>query len=157
MTLWNQSGSKVIRGNLLVVPIGNSVMYFEPLYLQATQSPIPELTRVIVAYGDKVVMEPTLAEAVIKIFGGSASTGSTTTTAPGGTTTTTAPGATTTTTTPGTVTTLPTDPAALATLANALYNQAIEAQRRGDWAEYGQVIDRLGIVLEALLAAQGQQ
>ena len=155
LTLWDQSGSKVIRGNLLVVPIGNSVMYFEPLYLQATQSPIPELTRVIVAYGDKVVMEPTLAEAVIKIFGGSASTGSTTTTQ--GTTSTTTPGGTTTTTAPGTVTTLPSDPAALATLANALYNQAIEAQRRGDWAEYGQVIDRLGIVLEALLAAQGRQ
>jgi hypothetical protein len=164
LTLWDQSGSKVIRGNLLVVPIGNSVMYFEPLYLQATQSPIPELTRVIVAYGDKVAMEPTLAEAVVKVLGGTG-TGSTTTTTqgttstttPGATTTTSTPGATTTTTTPGPVTTLPSDPAALATLANALYNQAIEAQRRGDWAEYGRVIDQLGIVLEALLAAQGRQ
>jgi uncharacterized membrane protein (UPF0182 family) len=56
LTLWDQSCSEVIRGNLLVVPIGNSLIYFEPLYLQAQQSPIPELTRVIVAYGDKVVM-----------------------------------------------------------------------------------------------------
>ncbi len=157
LTLWNQSGSKVIRGNLLVVPIGNSIMYFEPLYLQATQSPIPELTRVIVAYGDKVVMEPTLAEAVLKIFSGGAVTGSTTTTTSGGTTTTTAPGGATTTTTVNTGTSIPTDPAALAILANALYNQAMEAQRRGDWAEYGRVIDQLGVVLEALQAAQGQQ
>ena len=49
LTLWDQAGSKVIRGNLLVVPINQSLMYFEPLYLQATQSPIPELTRVIVS------------------------------------------------------------------------------------------------------------
>ncbi len=69
LTLWNQSGSQVIRGNLLVVPINQSVMYFEPLYLQAQQSPIPELTRVIVSYGDQVVMEPTLSDALTKIFG----------------------------------------------------------------------------------------
>jgi uncharacterized protein len=171
LTLWDQSGSKVIRGNLLVVPIEKSVMYFEPLYLQATQSPIPELTRVIVAYGDSVVMEPTLSEALIKIFGENIGTGSTTTTVPGGSTTTTGggtttttPGGTTTTTTPGsttttttgTGTTVPTDPAALIALANSLYNQAIEAQRRGDWAEYGRVIDQLGIVLSQLQAAQGQ-
>ena len=54
-------------------------------------------------------------------------------------------------------TSIPTDPAALAVLANPLYNQAMEAQRRGDWAEYGRVIDQLGVVLEALQAAQGQQ
>jgi uncharacterized protein len=170
LTLWNQSGSQVIRGNLLVVPIGKSIMYFEPLYLQAQQSPIPELTRVIVAYGDSVVMEPTLSEALIKIFGESVGTGSTTTTTPGGTTTTTPggtttttiPGSTTTTTTPGSTTTttigggtsLPTDPAALIALANSLYNQAIEAQRRGDWAEYGRVIEQLGIVLSQLQALQ---
>ena len=69
LTLWSQAGSEVIRGNLLVVPVDQSVMYFEPLYLQAEQSPIPELTRVIVSYGDDVVMEPTLGEALAKIFG----------------------------------------------------------------------------------------
>ncbi len=172
LTLWDQSGSEVIRGNLLVVPIGKSIMYFEPLYLQAQQSPIPELTRVIVAYGNSVVMEPTLSEALIKIFGESVGTGSTTTTTPGGTTTTTpggtttttTPGGTTTTTTPGgtttttlgTGTTLPTDPAVLIALANSLYNQALEAQRRGDWAEYGQLIDQLGRVLTQLQAVQGK-
>ncbi len=86
----------MIRGNLLVVPISQSVMYFEPLYLQAEQSPIPELTRVIVGYGDQVVMEPTLGEAFAKIFGEPIGrvdrppAGGTTTTTPGGTTTTTA-------------------------------------------------------------------
>jgi hypothetical protein len=174
LTLWDQAGSEVIRGNLLVVPISGSVMYFEPLYLQAQQSPIPELTRVIVAYGDKVVMEPTLPDALSKIFGGSFGSttttslggppstpgGTTTTTTVPGTTTTTVPGPTTTTvpgtgtTVPGTSTTLPADPAALIALANSLYNQAIDAQRRGDWTEYGRLIVELGKVLEALQALQ---
>lgn len=175
LTLWDQSGSKVIRGNLLVVPVGDSVMYFEPLYLQAQQSPIPQLTRVIVAYGDQVVMQPTLSDALVKIFGEQAAISSTTTlpggtstTVPGGTstttegtTTTTAPPSTTTTapssttTTLGTGTSLPTDPAALIALANQLYTQALQAQRDGDWALYGQLIEELGRVLEALQAAQG--
>jgi uncharacterized membrane protein (UPF0182 family) len=156
LTLWDQAGSEVIRGNLLVVPINTSLMYFEPLYLQASQSPIPELTRVIVAYGDQVVMEPTLAEAIAKIFGSGGGTGSTTTTTtPGESTTTTTPGATTTTTGSTTGTTLPSDAAALIALANSLFNQAIEAQRQGDWAEYGRLIDELGRVLEALEALQG--
>ena len=167
LTLWSQGGSKVIRGNLLVVPIADSVVYFEPLYLQAQQSPIPQLTRVIVAYGDKVVMEPTLSDALAKIFGAGAAIG-TTTTGVGGTTTTTSvrtttttPNSTTTTTpssttttTAGTGTTLPSDPAALIALANSLYSQALDAQRSGDWARYGQLIDELGKVLVALQAAQ---
>ena len=87
LTLWDQAGSEVIRGNLLVVPIEDTVMYFEPLYLQASQSPLPELTRVIVSYADKVAMEPTLIEALTKIFGEPIDSGSTTTTTPGTTTT----------------------------------------------------------------------
>ena len=161
LTLWDQAGSEVIRGNLLVVPINTSLMYFEPLYLQASQSPIPELTRVIVAYGDQVVMEPTLGEAIAKIFGPGGGTttttsGGTTTTTPGGTTTTTS-GGTTTTTGSTTGTTLPDDAAALIALANSLFSQAIEAQRLGDWAEYGRLIDQLGTVLEALEALEAQQ
>jgi uncharacterized protein len=177
LTLWDQSGSEVIRGNLLVVPVGDAVMYFEPLFLQATQSGIPELTRVIVSYGDQVVMEPTLQEALVKIFGAGLlpelSTpvgGSTTTTTgqPGGTTTTTAPPATTTTTAPaptttsttmpagGTTTTtgaaLPTDAKSLIQLAEQHYQAAVEAQKAGDWAEYGRQIQALGQVLSALQA-----
>ena len=83
--------------------------------------------------------------------GGSGST--TTTTTPGATTTTTAPSSTTS-TTATTGTTLPADPAALIALDNALYNQAIEAQRRGDWAEYGRLIEELGRVLSQLQTVQ---
>jgi hypothetical protein len=154
LTLWDQAGSQVIRGNLLVVPIADSIMYFEPLYLQAQQSSIPELTRVIVAYGDKVVMEPTLGDALTQLFGEEFEGGTTTTTTPGGTTTTTTPGATTTTATPGTSTTLPTDPAGLISLANYYYDEALRAQRAGDWAEYGRLVEELGKVLDALAALE---
>ena len=54
---WNQEGSSVIRGNLMIIPIDESLMYVEPIYLQADTSKLPSLKRVIVAYGDKVVME----------------------------------------------------------------------------------------------------
>ena len=156
LTLWDQSGSQVIRGNLLVVPVKDSVMYFEPVYLQAEQSPIPELTRVIAAYGDKVVMEATLTDALDKIFGPGATGESTTTTTTGVTTTTvpatttTMPPQTTTTTVSGTTTTLPSDVTALIALANQHYQAAIEAQKQGDWARYGEEIKALGQVLAAL-------
>jgi uncharacterized protein len=170
LTLWKQGGSNIIHGNLLVVPVADSLMYFEPLYLQADQNAIPELTRVIVAYNDKVVMEPTLSDALVKIFGDGAAIGPTTTQGGGGPTTTTGGGGTTTTTpnsttttapdstttTLGTGTSLPSDPAALVALANSLYQQAVTAQRAGDWSQYGQLIDELGRVLAALQAAQGQ-
>ncbi len=68
ITLWNQSGSRVIRGNLLVVPIGNSLLYVTPLYLRAQSGQLPELKRVIAIYGDRVVMEQTLAGALAALF-----------------------------------------------------------------------------------------
>ena len=60
ISLWNQMGSRVIRGHLLVVPIENSILYVSPLYLRAATGQLPELKRVIAAYGDRVVMEETL-------------------------------------------------------------------------------------------------
>lgn len=69
LTLWSQGGSTVIRGSLLVIPIEDSILYVEPIYLKGEQSAMPELKRVIVAYKDQVVMESTLEEAFIKIFG----------------------------------------------------------------------------------------
>src|SRR3974390_2371204 len=57
LSLWNQLGSRVIRGNLLVIPIETSILYVSPLYLRAEQGQLPELKRVIAAYGDRVVME----------------------------------------------------------------------------------------------------
>ena len=67
LTLWNQQGSRVIRGNLLVIPIGNSLLYVEPIYLQSTNSPFPELRRVIVADDRGLVMGESLGEALIEL------------------------------------------------------------------------------------------
>jgi uncharacterized protein len=61
-------GSRVIRGNLLVIPIENSILYVSPLYLRAEQGHLPELKRVIAAYGEHVVMKETLAEALSALF-----------------------------------------------------------------------------------------
>jgi uncharacterized membrane protein (UPF0182 family) len=68
ISLWNQMGSRVIRGNLLVVPIDNSILYVSPLYLRAESGQLPELKRVIAAYGDRVVMEDTLPAALATLF-----------------------------------------------------------------------------------------
>ncbi len=69
LTLWDQKGSKVIRGNLIAVPIENSFLYVVPLYLTAEGTDFPQLKRVIVISGDKVAMEPTLDEAIASVFG----------------------------------------------------------------------------------------
>lgn len=70
LTLWNQKGSKVIRGNLLVLPVGGNFLYVEPIYLQAEQSgSIPEMKRVVVAYEDRLVMTENLGQAFVEIFG----------------------------------------------------------------------------------------
>jgi len=69
LTLWSQQGSRVIRGHLLVIPIQQALLYVEPIYLRAEQGELPELRRVVVAYGDQVVMEPTLDQALTTIFG----------------------------------------------------------------------------------------
>jgi uncharacterized membrane protein (UPF0182 family) len=69
LTLWDQKGSGVIRGKLIVIPIENSFLYVVPLYLKAEGTNFPQLKRVIVATGDKVVMEPTLDEALSSLFG----------------------------------------------------------------------------------------
>ena len=76
LTLWNQQGSRVSRGNLIVIPIEKSLLYVQPLYLQATEGQMPELKRVIVAFGNKIAMENSLDEALMKIFGGKISTSS---------------------------------------------------------------------------------
>ena len=68
LSLWNQLGSRVIRGNILVIPIENSILYVSPLYLRAEQGQLPELKRVIALYGDHVVMKETLAEALSALF-----------------------------------------------------------------------------------------
>ena len=70
ITLWNQAGSQVIRGNTLVIPVEESLLYVEPLYLLAANPAIPQMKRVIVGYGDQVQMRETLDDALAAIFGG---------------------------------------------------------------------------------------
>lgn len=74
LSLWDQKGSKVIRGNLMVIPIDNTFIYVEPVFLIAEGVEIPQLQRVIVAYGDQIAMEPTLKGAIDDIFGSGAQT-----------------------------------------------------------------------------------
>lgn len=68
LTLWGQLGSRVIRGNLLVIPIDDALLYVEPLYLQAEQARMPELKQIIVAHGDKLAWGKTFDEALQRIF-----------------------------------------------------------------------------------------
>ena len=70
VSLWDQRGSQVIQGNLLVIPIEEGLLYVRPLYLRSESGKIPELKRVIVAYENKIAMEETLEEAISRIFGG---------------------------------------------------------------------------------------
>jgi uncharacterized protein len=148
LTLWGQGGSKVIRGTLLVTPVLNSVLYVEPLYLAAdTANALPQLQRVLVAYSDHVVMEATLDAALTKIFGGSVTT---TPAQPGSTPSQPAPG-------PGAAGAKPAaapDTQALIHEANQHYERALQLQRQGDWAGYGDEIKKLGEVLNKLAAQQ---
>jgi len=131
ITLWDQRGSSVIRGNLLVIPIKDALLYVEPLYLQAEQSRMPELRRVIVAHGDKIVMEPTLDAALQALFGG--------TTAPE--------------IAPEGVPEEREEARSVAELirqANEYFTQAEESLREGDWASYGENLERLRKVLREL-------
>jgi hypothetical protein len=141
LTLWGQGGSTVIRGTLLVVPVLNSVLYVEPLYLAAEAGGgLPQLKRVIVAYSDHVVMEETLDAALSKIFSGAVTTSAVPPPpeAPTAQAPTKAPGA------PAV------DIQALVREANQHYQRATQLQRQGDWAGYGEEIKKLGEVLNRL-------
>jgi hypothetical protein len=74
LTLWNQQGSHVRRGTLIVIPIGRALLYAEPIYLQADRSPMPELRLVVLAVQDRLAYGPTFAAAMAALFGGAAST-----------------------------------------------------------------------------------
>ncbi|RDJ97612.1 UPF0182 family protein [Paraburkholderia lacunae] len=126
ISLWNQMGSRVIRGHLLVVPIENSILYISPLYLRAASGQLPELKRVIAAYGDRVVMEETLGEALAALFKESAAAAS------------------------------PSRGTADARAGEALarYDRAIERLKAGDWAGFGAELDALRPLLEALGAGR---
>ncbi|MSP39091.1 MAG: UPF0182 family protein [Deltaproteobacteria bacterium] len=69
LSLWNQRGSQVIRGSLLSIPIDRSLLYVQPLYLAAEKGSLPELKRVIVAFGNRIAMEETLEQSLQRVFG----------------------------------------------------------------------------------------
>jgi len=69
LTLWNQQGSRVVRGSLLVIPVGRGLLYAEPIYLQAQQSPMPELRLVVLALQDRLAYGPTFEAAMAGLFG----------------------------------------------------------------------------------------
>ena len=132
LTLWGQRGSSVIRGNLLVIPVKNSILYVEPIYLQAEQSELPELKRVVVSYDGQIVMRTNLELALAEIFDLDVDEEQKAES-----------------TLPGTdistrdINTLIED-------ALDKYNEALEEQKAGNWSEYGEKIDELKELLEEL-------
>jgi uncharacterized membrane protein (UPF0182 family) len=179
ISLWNQRGSRVIRGNLLVIPMNNSFLYVEPVYLLAESSELPELKRVIVASGDRIAMRETLGEAIIALIEQaptvaeiveeppvSSTEGQTTSGEPGVTPTVgasvgAAPGATPPPATPETETGPTPETAATAVeelilSANAHLEAAETAQRQGQWAAYGRELELLRQDLEQLMQVAGQ-
>ncbi len=160
-TLWGQQGSQVILGNLLVVPIEDSLLYVQPLYLQSTETQLPQLKRVIVFYRapapasgqgnaqQVVAMRPTLSEALLAAFGqsflpGSESGGTGVGSGTGGGTTGGATGP------------VSAQARALIARANTEFDAAQAALKAGDFAEYGRQIDALKQTLSELQSLQQQ-
>jgi uncharacterized membrane protein (UPF0182 family) len=142
ITLWNQQGSEVIQGNLLVIPIEESLLYIRPLYLRSAGGRIPEMKRVVVAYQNQIVMEETLDAALERLFPSTddpqafAERAGLTPRAVAGEFRAGATG--------------DTD---LADQARERYRRAIDAQREGDWTRYGQELEQLGELLEQLASS----
>jgi hypothetical protein len=137
ITLWDQRGSQVIQGTLLVIPIKESLIYVRPLYIRAESGRIPELKRVIVAYENRIAMEETLDASLARIFGGAPPK-------PSGAEPPTVAGQ----PTPGQP--QPATSENLAAQAKQHYDRATQALRDGNWALYGEEIKRLGEVLERM-------
>ena len=163
ISLWNQSGSRVIRGNLLMIPIGNGNIFVEPIYLQAEgqATALPELKRVVLVNGNRIAMEPTLAQSIAVVFGEAESTlpinGGT---APQPTPTAAAATPTATPTpfdaTPPTTTPTPLPPsddvAELARQAEAAFERAQAALQNGDFATYGAEIAQAEALIAQIVA-----
>lgn len=144
-SLWSQRGSTYLRGNIFVIPVENSLMYVEPIYLQAdNESSLPEVKRVIAVYNDKIAYESTLGEALRTLFGSEigeldhvgevdAPQGETTGEEPQG---------------EGTAVTGSQEE--LIQKANEAFNNAVSAQQSGDWASYGDYLKQLERYLNAL-------
>jgi uncharacterized membrane protein (UPF0182 family) len=157
LSLWNQQGSQVIRGNLLVIPIGESLLYVEPLYLQAATGKIPELKRVILATSERVVMAENLGLALAEQFGGDilsdaklaelavSGDGKLPAALPSATDAT------------GEVDLAMSSLEELILEANNRYNLAQTALRSGNWAAYGSELEALRRVLERMVEVGGSE
>jgi len=132
-TLWGQKGSSIIRGNLLVIPVRDSLIYVEPVYLRAEQSELPELKRVIVGYQDNIEMGVDLNDALAKLFGTSKPTVAVTEEAPG-----------------GEAVAVEVSVRELILKAVDYYNEAQKSLRAGDFAGYGDMNQKLDTVLKQL-------
>jgi len=132
ISLWNQSGSQVIRGGLLAIPIEKSILYVEPLYLAAEKGQLPELKRVIAAYGNSISMEGNLELALQKIFGGEVLPGKTA-----------GPIA-------AAATVMEKTDRQLAIEALGHYRKSQEYLKQGDWANYGNELKKMDDILRAI-------
>jgi uncharacterized membrane protein (UPF0182 family) len=141
LALWSRGGSRVIRGNLLLIPLGDSILYVEPVFLQAEAGGLPQLKRVIVTAGEQIAMEPTLAESLAVIFGAEVPPDEIVDELP---------------VSPEPEESVVTDIADLIEAAQLHYDQAVQYQQEGDWAGYGSELDALRAVLNQLaeLAAE---
>jgi len=135
LALWSRGGSRVIRGNLLMIPLGKSNLYVEPVFLQAEAGGLPELKRIIVAAGDQIAMQPTLKESIAAIFGTEATPTEPVTEPP----------------TPAEPEEpIITDIASLIEEAQQHYDKALQYLKAGDWASYGEELDAMEAVLDQL-------
>lgn len=133
-SLWNSSGSKYRRGDLFVIPINNSIMYVEPVYLEASNQAIPEMKRVIVAYGDKIAYESTLEDALADLFGEDENGGQSQSAAASS----------------GKNNSGKSNTKELIQKANEAYENAVNAQKSGNWKKYGDYLDELEKYLNQL-------
>lgn len=134
-SLWNSSGSTYTRGNMFVIPIEESFIYVEPVYLEATNSSLPEVKRVIVAYGDRIAYEENLAKALDSLFGsGDTNTGGEPV--------------------PDNGSTDGFDVNQLIALVSEAFNNATAAQKNGDWAAYGEYMKQMQTYLTQITELQ---
>ena len=138
-SLWSSAGSSYSRGNMFVVPIEDSLLYIEPVYLEATNSSIPEVKRVIVAYGDQIAYEATLADALNSLFGEGSAHESPGSEEASGDTDTSAGGS-----------DASLSQTEIVSRAQEAFDNAQKAQKDGDWAKYGEYLKELEKYLNML-------
>lgn len=131
LSLWNQGGSNVLRGNILVIPIADSLIYVEPIYITTSNdAAVPEVKRIIVSYGDKVVMRETLSECFESLFGG------------------------------GEEIAVPPEEVkksySAASAAVEAYDRAQSAMQSGSWSEFGSAMKDLGEAINSLRGSEGE-